>query len=159
MAKKRRKSAPSARTSSVRTQVIRTPAPIVRVSAPRALPARRQAPRRRRRVGGFGGGGGGKVRSLVNPALAGGAVGMLVKSGLIDKLPAIPVIGRLGAAAIGLSYFGGNSPLVRDMSHGLAFLSGYQLTHDGSISGDDDFSTMGLDTMGDEDEVVEVEEG
>jgi len=143
--------------TSVRTQVIRTPAPIVRVSAPRA-PARRAAPKRRRRSSGrVGGGGGRSPRALVNPALAGGAVGLLVKSGLIDKVPNIPVIGRVGAAAIGLNYFGGSSPLMRDMAHGLAFLAGYQLTHDGSISGDDDFATMGYEEDESDSEMVEDE--
>jgi hypothetical protein len=119
-----------------RTTIVRAPAPIVRVSAPRAAVARRAPRRRRSSVGGGGGMSG--VKSLVNPALAGGGVGLLVKSGMIEKLPAIPVIGRIGAAAIALKYFGGSSPMMNDMARGCAFLAGYQLTSTGTIQGDDD---------------------
>lgn len=132
MAKRRKKSTQATRTVN-RTQIVRTPAPIVKVTQARAPAVRRRSSRRR--VGGGGGGGGG-IRSLVNPALAGGGVGLLVKSGMIDKLPEIPVVGRIGAAAIALKFFGGGSALVNDMAKGCAFLAGYQMTTEGKIHGD-----------------------
>ena len=138
MAKRRKKSS-SARASSPRTQIVRTPAPIVNVR--NTLPAKAKTKHRRRSGGSVGGGSG--VRSLVNPALAGGAVGMLVKSGMLEKLPVIPVVGQIGAAAIGLSYFGGNHPMAREMARGCAFLAGFQLTSVGSVTGDDDVPADG----------------
>src|SRR6185503_16165486 len=88
-------------TASSRTQIIRTPAPIVRVSVPqqRAAVVQRRAPRRH--SGGSSGGMAG-VKSLAQPALAGGAVGLVVKSGFVDKMPDIPIVGRVGSAAIAL---------------------------------------------------------
>ena len=93
MAKRKRKT--TAARSAPRTQIIRTPAPIVRVSAPRAAaPVKRRSSLRRRAsaVGGF------VSQHNIDMAIAGGMVGFAVKSGLIDKLPAIPLIGRIGTA-------------------------------------------------------------
>ncbi len=141
---KRKKSRSATRTIN-RTQIVRTPAPIVRVSAPRAAPVKRKSYRRRR--GGSVGGGGGmsRVRALASPAMAGGAVGLLIKSGMIDKLPEIPVFGRIGTAAIGMAYFGGGGGIIYDMAKGLAFLSGYQLSTEGKIHGDEDDGMVYVD--------------
>lgn len=133
MAKKRRKKTSNA---SARTTIVRSPAPIIRVSAPRTTIARRT--RRARRHLGVGGGGSGRVRALINPALAGGGVGLLIKSGMVDKLPEIPVVGRIGSAAIVLAYVGGGSGMIHEMAKGCAFLAGYQMMAEGKIHGDED---------------------
>jgi hypothetical protein len=81
------------------------------------------------------------MNALMRPALAGGGVGLLVKSGMLEKLPSIPVIGRIGAGALILNHFGKSNPFMRDMAHGMAFLAGYQLTAEGSIHGDEEYVT------------------
>ncbi len=72
--------------------------------------------------------------------------GFCVKQGWVDKLPAVPVIGRTGAAAIVLDYFSGRSPYIRKTAIAAAVLAGYQLGHDSKITGDE---MSGLTTMGD----------
>lgn len=112
----------------------RAPAPIVRVAVPRALPARRH---RRRRSGGSVGGG--FVSSDVVQAVIGGALyGFAVKSGLVAKLPAIPIIGRTGTAALLLDYFArhGGGHWARSASRSAAAIAGYQLGAEGAIQGD-----------------------
>lgn len=123
------------RSSTTRTQIIRTPAPIVRVTAPRAAPVKRRRWFRQRaaQVGGIA------SQHNIDMALAGAAVGFAVKEGWIDKLPAIPVVGRIGAAAIALDYFSrhGGGPFARRGALACAVLAGYQLGNEGTIHGDD----------------------
>lgn len=125
-------------TAITRTQIIRAPAPIVRVSVPRAAPAARV----KRRSSSNGRGGGFMSRPIVNMGIAGMGVGIAVKSGLMDKLPEIPVIGRIGTAALILDYYGkhGGGDMVRNAAVGCAFLAGYQMGTVGKIEGDDDVS-------------------
>lgn len=135
MAKKRRSTA-------TRTKIVRVApakAPIIKVTAPRAAPAKKRRSSRR------GGGGarrhlGGLVSSETVQMAVGGAVyGFLVKSGLVAKLPAIPIVGRTGAAAILLDYWsrngGGQWP--GKAARAAAAIAGYQLGHDGTIQGGD----------------------
>ncbi len=72
--------------------------------------------------------------------LAGVGVGFAVKSGFMDKLPAIPVIGRIGTAALLLDYWGkhGGGTMVKNAATGTAFLAGYQLGSEGQIHGDEE---------------------
>jgi len=76
----------------------------------------------------------------IDMALTGGVVGFAVKSGMLQKLPAIPVFGRIGTAAIALDYYAkhGGGDMARRASAGFAFLAGYQLGTQGSIDGDED---------------------
>jgi hypothetical protein len=70
--------------------------------------------------------------------IGGGLYGLCVKHGLIDKLPALPVIGRTGTAAIVLDYFGrrGGGEMVKRAGRAAAVIAGYQLGSEGSIHGD-----------------------
>ena len=94
-------------------------------------------------MGGFGGG-----NSLIQSGMGGAVVGFAVKSGLIDKLPAIPVIGRIGAAALLTDYYAkhGGGAMARTAANGLAFLAGYQLGTEGTIHGDDEASPDSYET-------------
>jgi hypothetical protein len=131
----------------------RAPAAIV-VSAPRrrARAAPRRRARRRRSSGGVGGGivGG----NLIPMALGGALYGFAVKSGYVDKLPAVPMLGRTGTAALLLNYWGrhGGGQLVKSAGVAAAVLAGYQLGHEGKITGDDmsGLTTTGFDTSGDD---------
>ena len=60
---------------------------------------------------------------------AGGVVGLLKGSGLLEKLPRLPFVGRLGSAAIlaGLYARHSGSRLAGDVSRALATLAAYQL--------------------------------
>jgi hypothetical protein len=86
--------------------------------------------------------------------MGGALFGFAVKSGYIAKLPAIPVIGRTGTAAILLQYFSrhGGGQLAGKAAMAAAVLAGYQLGSEGHITGDmvtsgdmDGFTTMGDD--------------
>jgi hypothetical protein len=126
---------------------------IIKVQAPRA-PAKRKAPRRRRRQSTIGAFGGAASRSNIDVAIGGGLYGLAVKAGLIDKLPAIPIVGRTGTAAILLTYAsqrGMGGELVKRMAIAASVLAGYQLGTEGKVLGDGGapMHTMGdLQTMG-----------
>lgn len=145
MAAKRRRTA--SRATSV-TRIVKAPAPIIRVSAPRAAkPARRRS--RRRHSGGSTGLGGLVSSEAIQMAIGGALYGYAVKSGLVAKLPAIPVLGRTGTAAILLDYWSrhGGGQLAHRAARAAAAIAGYQLGHEGQISGDltttGDFSMVG----------------
>jgi hypothetical protein len=71
-------------------------------------------------------------------AIGGAVYGYIVKQGLVDKLPALPFFGRTGTAAIMLDYWArhGGGNIVHKASRAAAAIAGYQLGHDGTISGD-----------------------
>jgi len=138
---KRRRTRTATRTQVVRVPAARSAAPIIRVQAPRAAPVKRRRGGRRRRSGGSVGGGalGGLISNeSVQMFVGGGLYGLCVKHGLIDKLPALPVIGRTGTAAIVLDYFGrrGGGQMVQRAGRAAAVIAGYQLGSEGSIHGD-----------------------
>jgi hypothetical protein len=134
MAKKRR--------TATKTKIIRvgTPAkaPIIKVSAPRAAPAKRRS-RRRSGSGGSRASVGGLVSNeTVQMAIGGALYGFAVKSGIVAKLPAIPVLGRTGTAALVLDYWSrhGGGQYAGRAARAAAAIAGYQLGHDGTIQGD-----------------------
>lgn len=71
-------------------------------------------------------------------AIGGALYGYAVKSGIVAKLPAIPVLGRTGTAAILLDYFSrhGGGHLAGRAARAAAAIAGYQLGSEGSIQGD-----------------------
>jgi hypothetical protein len=86
--------------------------------------------------------------------------GFAVKSGFVEKLPAIPLIGRTGTAAILLDFWArrGGGHIVQRAATAAAVIAGYQLGSSGAIMGGeappvgDSYSTMGMDTMGADDD-------
>lgn len=131
---KRRRRATASRTT---TKIVRvgSAAPIVRVTAPRAIVRRRA----RRSSGGGGRIAGGLISNeSVQMAIGGLIYGFARKSGIIEKLPALPLIGRTGTAAIVLDYFArhGGGQLALRASRAAAAISGYMLGMEGSIAGD-----------------------
>jgi hypothetical protein len=113
-------------------------APIIRVAAPRAAPVKRRRSgglrRRARAADGF------VSQHNIDMAIGGAMVGLAVKQGWIDKLPAIPLLGRIGTAAIVLDYYGkhGGGQMAQRAATACAALAGYQLMQQGHISGDDE---------------------
>lgn len=118
----------------------RQAAPIIRVNVPRARSAPKQKRHTRRRHGGGGGGGGGSLKNRMTKVAIGGAVlGYVEKSGMTSQIPTIPFIGRKGSIALAAYYLGGQKPgLLQDVAIAAAVLAGYELGHDGKISGDED---------------------
>lgn len=149
MAKRRR------RTKIGTTKIVRvgaSPAPIIRVSAPRAAPARRK--RRASRGHSRGGssiGGGIVSNETIQMAIGGALYGFAVKSGLVSKLPAVPVLGRTGTAAILLDYWSrhGGGQMAHRAARAAAAIAGYQLGSEGSIQGDLMLGDAGTPISGD----------
>jgi hypothetical protein len=100
-------------------------------------------------VGGASGFGGIVSNETVQMAVGGALYGFAVKSGVIAKLPAIPVLGRTGTAAILLDYWSrhGGGQMAGRAARAAAAIAGYQLGAEGKISGDfamgDDATTPG----------------
>lgn len=63
--------------------------------------------------------------------------GFAVKQGWLQKLPAIPIVGRTGTAAILLHYWAkrGGGPMVQKAATAAAAIAGYQLGSTGAITG------------------------
>lgn len=137
------------RSTGTTTKIIKAPAPIIKVSAPRAVATRRKAVRRRGRRSSGGMGVGGIISNeSIQMAIGGALYGYAVRSGLVAKLPAIPVLGRTGTAAILLDYWSrhGGGQIAHRAARAAAAIAGYQLGHEGVISGD--FVTTGDFAMG-----------
>lgn len=146
MAAKKKRRVVSSR-ESVTTRIVKAPAPIIRVSAPRA-PAKLVRRRRARRSSGPNLGGL-ISNETIQMAIGGALYGYAVKSGIVAKLPAIPVVGRTGTAAILLDYWSrhGGGQLAHRAARAAAAIAGYQLGAEGKISGD--LVTTGDDMEGD----------
>jgi hypothetical protein len=72
-------------------------------------------------------------------ALASGLIGLAEKSGLMDNLPDVPMIGKKGVVAIGawaFSRYGGGGAIARDVAIAATALATYQLGKEGKISGE-----------------------
>lgn len=133
MARRRRSAAaPLARTTYVTAP--RAPAPIVRVSMPKPAQTKRRHHKR------HGGGSGGLGTTLGGAAVAAGMIGLAENTGLIDKLPEVPMIGRKGSVAL-LAYawakWGNGGQIARDVAIAAATLAAYQLGKEKKITGDD----------------------
>lgn len=138
-AKKRRK------TSNTKTIVrtVRAPTPVIKVSAPRAVsaPKRRKSHGRRRHSGGSGLnllGGHGLPATIIGVGVGGAALGFIEKT--FPNLPTVPLVGRKGTITIA-AYFlakrgGSLGGIARDIAIAGAAISGYELGHDGHVTGE-----------------------
>jgi hypothetical protein len=117
----------------------RSPAPIIRVSAPRATPVKHK---RRRK----GGGGGGHSRALGaatgsmsatksgSLALGGFIYGYLEKN--VTQIPTLPLIGKSGAIALIAYFMGGKNPgIIADIGNAASVIAGYSFGSTGRVSG------------------------
>lgn len=145
MAAKRKRRTAVARST---TKIIKAPAPIIRVAAPRAPAKVRRRSRRRGHSSGGSALGGLISTETIQMALGGALYGFAVKQGLIGKLPAIPIVGRTGTAALVLDYWArrGGGRLVHTAARAAAAIAGYQLGSEGKIQGD--LATTGDFAMG-----------
>jgi len=135
MAKRRASS-----TAIVRAFPVRSPAPVIRIAAPRALPAKKTHRRRGAASTGITG------KTLIGAGIGGAALGFIEKT--FPNLPTMPIIGRTGTIAIAaymISKRGGGG-IARDIALAAAVLTGYQIGKTGTVAGD----VMG-DVMGDDD--------
>jgi hypothetical protein len=114
----------------------RAQAQVIQLAPPRRRTSIRRVKHRRRRSSSAGGGSAKNV--MLGLAIGGAALGFIEKSSFAASLPTLPVIGRTGSIALGIYFFNKNKPgLVRDIGCAAAVLAGYQLGHDGKISGED----------------------
>lgn len=113
--------------STTKTQIIRAPAPVIRVSAPRAAPHKKKHHRR-------SGAGGGKS-SIVANVVAGGLLGYLDKNA--TTFPTVPALGRAGTLAVVAYFWNGNVMgfSTRRLADGFAAIAAYEFTTKGSVSG------------------------
>jgi len=116
----------TAHRSASKVSIIRAPAPIVRVSAPRAV-----KPHRKHHRGGSKGG----KNSIIACAAAGFILGKLDTSA--TSIPTVPVLGRAGTIAGALYYY--NKPIfgfnARELAGGFAAIAAYEYSTKGSVSG------------------------
>lgn len=109
-------------------------APIIKVSAPRAIAKPKTKHRRRSSVGGAAL----TFKSMLGIGLGGAAFGYIEKT--FPTMPSLPLVGRSGTIALAayfLSKRGGmGGGIVRDIAIAGAAISGYQLGKTGTISGD-----------------------
>ena len=112
----------------------RAPAPIIRIATPRAVPVK--APKHRRRGGKGKGAGAGSI-SPVEGFVGAVILGQAEKSGILDKLPELPMVGRKGAGALVLYYWGkhGGGPMARKGAVLLAIAAGLEFGKEGKITG------------------------
>ena len=94
----------------------------------------RRAPKRhpRRASGGASAG-----VTPIKVAVTAAVLGMAEKSGVLDKLPEIPFVGRKGALALAAYYWArhGGGMVARDVALVTAAICGYEFGKEGSISG------------------------
>lgn len=110
----------------------RPPAPIIRVSAPRAAKPKKHH-RRRSSAGSHEL----SQKTMLGSAIGGAALGFIEKS--FPNLPTVPLIGRKGTIALAayvLHRRGTGGGILRDVAIAAAVLAGYELGKDGRISGD-----------------------
>ena len=129
MAKKRKR---TTSTAIVRAVPIRTPAPIIRVQAPRAPVAKKRHHRRR----GGGSSGAFNPASMQSHAVGGFLYGIVEKNfGAV--IPTLPIIGRAGSIAIACYLFGGRGAhgVVGEVGKAAAVIAGYQFGTTGQVAG------------------------
>lgn len=82
------------------------------------------------------------MNQMVGHAVGGFAVGFIEKS--FPNLPALPIIGKKGAIALGAYFLRAQSPILMDVAKAAAAISGYQLGSTGSVTGDVMGDVMGV---------------
>jgi hypothetical protein len=131
MAKKRTKT--QSRAIVVRE---RSPAPIIRVSAPRATPVKHK----RRKSHGGGGKSIGSATGAMSATKSGGlALGGFIY-GYIEKnvpqVPTLPLIGKSGAIALIAYFMGGKQAgIIADIGNAASVIAGYSFGSTGRVSG------------------------
>jgi hypothetical protein len=112
---------------------LRPTVPTIRIATPRSVAVRAPV-RHRRRARGRGGG---RSVTPIHAAVVGLVIGMAEKSGVLEKLPEIPVLGKLGTTAVALAIWSryGAPPMVRDAAMVCAALAGHEFGREGKITG------------------------
>jgi len=130
MAKRRSSGRTTTRTQIIKAVPIRTPQPIIRVSAPRAAPSRKHHRKGRRH-----GGGGSTKGKLIATGIAGYVLGMVDKSG--TAIPTVPMLGRAGTVAAAAYFLGKGRGIWGDVALAAIAIAGYEMGSTGKIAGAD----------------------
>lgn len=78
-------------------------------------------------------------RTLAGVALASGLIGLAEKSGILNAIPHVPLVGTKGAVALGawaFHHFMGGGEITKDIAVAATALATYQLGKEGQITGD-----------------------
>jgi hypothetical protein len=110
--------------------------PTIRLAVPRSAPIVRVAKRRATRRSSSSGAG---SVSPIKAAVTAAVIGLAEKSGVLDSLPEIPIIGRKGTLALVAFYWArhGGGPIARDVALAAAALCGYQWGREGKVTGEE----------------------
>jgi hypothetical protein len=118
----------------------RSPAPIIKVSAPRAAPVKKGKRRRHHN----GGGGGGRSIGSATGSMSATKSGSLALGGFIygyieknvPQVPTLPLIGKSGAIALIAYFMGGKNPgIIADIGNAASVIAGYSFGSTGRVSG------------------------
>lgn len=116
----------------------RSPAPIIKMSAPRAAPVKKHKRKR------GGGGGGGKSIGSATGAMSATKSGGLALGGFIygyieknvPQVPTLPLIGKSGAIALIAYFMGGKQAgIIADIGNAASVIAGYSFGSTGRVSG------------------------
>lgn len=116
----------------------RSPAPIIRMSAPRAAPVKKHKRKR------GGGGGGSKSIGSATGAMSATKSGGLALGGFIygyieknvPQVPTLPLIGKSGAIALIAYFMGGKQAgIIADIGNAASVIAGYSFGSTGRVSG------------------------
>lgn len=117
----------------------RSPAPIIKLSAPRAAPVKKA----KRRRGGHRSSGGRAIGSATGAmsatksgglALGGFIYGYIEKN--VPQVPTLPLIGKSGAIALIAYFMGGKNPgIIADIGNAASVIAGYSFGSTGRVSG------------------------
>jgi len=123
------------RTAIVRAVPVRTAAPIIRVTTPRAATTKKKSKGRRHHAHASAHV---NQKTIMAAAIGGAVLGFVDKS--FPTLPTLPYIGRAGTIAIAawaLSGRSGIGHIARDVALAAAAVAGYELASTGKVSGGD----------------------
>lgn len=116
----------------------RSPAPIIKVSAPRAAPVKKG--KRRRHHGGGRSSAIGSATGAMSAtksgslALGGFIYGYIEKN--VPQVPTLPLIGKSGAIALIAYFMGGKNPgIIADIGNAASVIAGYSFGSTGRVSG------------------------
>ncbi len=123
---------------AIKHALARRPAPIVKPIIVKPAPVKVMKPKRHPKHHGRGRGmlGGFVSQDRIGKVVGALAVGFLEKQGLMQQLPALPLIGRKGTIALAAHFFGGGSKLANDICDAALILAAHEFGSTGTVSGE-----------------------
>lgn len=122
---------------AIKHALARRPAPMVKpiIVKPAAVVVKKPKKHPRHHGGGGRGLSGFVSNDRIGKVVGALAVGFLEKQGLMQQLPALPLIGRKGTIALAAYMLGGKSKLANDICDAALILAAHEFGSTGSITG------------------------